>query len=113
SWVPWATPAGPDGPIRITLPGVYDLEADEYHDPAVTGDWVSNSDLREMTYPNVPAQWRYNRDHGVKEISDAFDFGHLWHHLVLGKGDAYQVFPKLDGRTREGKANNAAMDEAR
>lgn len=116
-WVirpPWRTELGPDGPLKICLPGIYQLTADQYHDPAVTGDWVSNSDGRLLTPPKAPAQFRYDKDHGVRKTSEAFDFGHVAHAVVLGRGEEYQVFgAKVDGRTREGKAQKADVDAAR
>jgi PDDEXK-like uncharacterized protein DUF3799 len=113
-FVPWRTPLGPDGPIQITLPGVYEISAAEYHDPAVTGDWVSNSDLRGMTAPNCPAKWRYNRDHGVRGTSDAFAFGHAWHARVLGKGEDIAVRPVVwdSWRTNAAKAWRAEQEAA-
>jgi hypothetical protein len=103
-----------EGPIRITRPGVYDLSAAEYHDVEVTGAWLSNSDAKKLL-ATCPKQFDYDRRNGVRKISDAFDFGHVWHAVILGKGEAYQVFEpkKLDGRTKDGKAQKLAVDEAR
>ncbi|HST84633.1 MAG TPA: PD-(D/E)XK nuclease-like domain-containing protein [Kineosporiaceae bacterium] len=111
---PWRTVLGPDEPIRITRPGVYDLTAAEYHDVKVTGEWFSNSDAKKLL-ATCPAQFDYDRRHGVRKISDAFDLGHVWHAVILGKGEAYQVFEpkKLDGRTKVGKEQKLAVDEAR
>ena len=111
---PWRTVLGPDEPLRITRPGVYELTAAEYHDVAVTGDWFSNSDAKKLL-TTCPAQFEFDRRHGVRKISDAFDFGHVWHAVILGKGEAYQVFEpkKLDGRTKEGKAQKLAVEQAR
>lgn len=111
---PWRTLLGPDEPIRITLPGVYELTAEEYHSYAVTGDWFSNSDAKALLN-SCPAQFDYDRRNAVRKISDAFDFGHVWHAVILGKGEAYQVFEpkKLDGRTGPGKEQKAAVDAAR
>lgn len=97
-WItpPWRTVLGPDEPIRITQPGVYELEAHEYHSPAITGDWISNSDLRAMTAPHCPAKWKYNRDNSVRVTSEAFAFGHAWHARVLGKGETIAVRPLVD-----------------
>jgi hypothetical protein len=90
---PWRTALGPDEPIRVTVPGVYQLEAAEYHDPAVTGDWLSNSDARQLILPGCPAQFRWDRDHGVKKESDEFDLGHAVHTGVLGKGEMIVTRP--------------------
>jgi PDDEXK-like uncharacterized protein DUF3799 len=111
---PWRTVLGPDEPIRIAEPGVYVLTADEYHDPAITGEWMSNSDGKKLL-ETCPAQFKWDRDHGVRKTSDAFDFGHVAHTVVLGRGEAFQIFEpcKLDGRTREGKAQKLEVDAAR
>jgi hypothetical protein len=90
---PWRTLLGPDEPIRITMPGVYTLTAAEYHDPAVTGDWLSNSDGRALIAPGCPAKWKYNRDNGIRKTSDEFDFGHAAHTAVLGKGEEIAIRP--------------------
>lgn len=111
---PWRTVLGPDEPIRITLPGVYELTAEEYHSIDVTGDWFSNSDGKALL-ASCPAQFDYDRRNKVRKISDAFDWGHVWHALVLGKGEKYQVFEpkKKDGRTKEGQAQKREVDAAR
>jgi hypothetical protein len=111
---PWRTVLGPDEPIRITLPGVYELDATEYHDPAITGDWVSNSDLRAMSAPHCPAKWKYNRDHCVRVTSPAFSFGHAWHARVLGKGETIAVRPSQwsDWRKQEARDWRAEQEAA-
>jgi len=111
---PWRTALGPDEPIRITEPGVYYLTADEYHNPAITGQWMSNSDGRKIL-KTCPAQFKWDQDHGIRKTSDAFDFGHVAHTVVLGRGEEYKVFEpkKLDGRTKEGKAQKLEVDAAR
>jgi hypothetical protein len=93
---PWRTLLGPAEPIRITLPGVYELDATEYHDPAVTGDWLSNSDARQLIDDGCPAQFRYDRDNGVRKISAAFSMGHAVHAAILGKGEAIAVRPLVN-----------------
>jgi hypothetical protein len=93
---PWRTVRGPFEPIRITLPGVYELDANEYHDPAVTGEWLSNSDARQLTDDGCPAQFRYDRDNGVRKRSDAFAVGHAYHATVLGKGETIAVRPLVN-----------------
>lgn len=111
---PWRTLLGPDEPIRISLPGVYELTADEYHDSSITGDWVSNSDLRAMSAPHCPAKWKYNRDHGVRVTSPAFSFGHAWHARVLGKGETIAVRPAQwsDWRKQEARDWRAEQEAA-
>jgi hypothetical protein len=111
---PWRTALGPAEPIRITEPGVYELTAAEYHSYDVTGDWFSNSDAKALL-ASCPAEFDYDRRNAVRKTSDAFDFGHVWHAVILGKGEAYRVFEpkKLDGRSKEGKAQKAEVDAAR
>lgn len=90
---PWRTVLGPDEPIRITLPGVYVLDANEYHDPTITGDWLSNSDARQLIDDGCPAQFRYDRDNGIRKTSAAFSMGHAVHAAILGKGETIAVRP--------------------
>lgn len=113
-FAPWRTPAGPDGPLLITLPGVYDLDAQEYHDPAVTGDWLSNSDARQLIAPGCPAQFRYDRDNGVRKTSAAFSMGHAVHARILGKGETIAVRPaEFDSwRTKASQAWRAEQERA-
>lgn len=93
---PWRTVLGPDEPIRITMPGVYQLEASEYHDPKITGDWLSNTDAKQLTGEGVPAQYRYDKDHGVKEEKDVWELGKAIHAKILGKGDEVVYRPLVD-----------------
>lgn len=113
-FAPWRTVLGPDGPKLITLPGVYDLEAAEYHDPQVTGDWLSNSDARQLIGRGCPAQFRYDKDHGVKQENDAFAMGHAVHARILGKGETIAVRPaEFDSwRTNASKAWRAEQEAA-
>lgn len=111
---PWRTSAGPDLPLRITEPGVYQLTADEYHDSEVTGEWLSNSDARQLISPGCPAKFRHNRDHGVKKRSNAFDLGHAAHTLVLGAGERIVVRPaQFDSwRTKDAQRWRAEQEAA-
>jgi hypothetical protein len=110
---PWRTWRGPDEPPVITRPGVYELSAAEYHDPAVTGDWLSNSDARQLIDDGCPAQFRYDRDNGVRKISDAFAMGHAVHAAILGKGETIAVRPLRFDSWRTGAAREwRALQEA-
>jgi hypothetical protein len=111
---PWRTIRMRDEPIRITRPGVYHLDAAEYHDPAITGDWLSNSDARQLIAPGCPAQFRYDRDHGVRKTSDAFSMGHAVHARILGKGETIAVRPaEFDSwRTNAAKGWRAEQEAA-
>jgi hypothetical protein len=112
--VPWRTVLGPDGPLLITLPGVFDLTAEQYHDPAVTGDWLSNSDARQLIDPGCPAQFRYDRDNGVRKTSVAFSMGHAVHARILGKGETIAVRPaEFDSwRTKASQAWRTEQERA-
>lgn len=100
-------------PFVIREPGVYGIPSDVYHaDPTIRGS-MSNSDGKALSLPGCPAQFRYDRDHGVHKISSAFDLGHAAHREVLGVGETLAVFPKHDARTKEGKRIRADWDYAR
>lgn len=100
-------------PFVVRDPGVYGIPADLYHaDPTIRGS-MSNSDGKALSLPGCPAQFRYDRDHGVHKISSAFDLGHAAHREVLGVGETLAVFPKHDARTREGKRIRADWDYER
>lgn len=112
--VPWRTWRGPAEPIRITKPGVYELTAAEYHDPIITGEWLSNSDARQLIGDGCPAQFRYDRDNGVRKTSAAFSMGHAVHARILGKGEQIAVRPaEFDSwRTKASQAWRAEQERA-
>jgi hypothetical protein len=107
-FVPWRTMLGPAEPIRITRPGVYQLDPEEYHADPVPGESLSNSDARRITAPGCPAQFRHDKDHRVREHKDAYDRGHVVHELVLGRGAGIVVVDYADWRTNAAKDKRAA-----
>lgn len=92
--------------------GVYPgVPSDVYHRDPVPGGSLSSTGLRKLTEPSTPAafkEWRQN----PPLPTPAFNFGHAAHKEVLGEGAELVTFPKVDGRTREGKAVRADMDAA-
>jgi len=82
---------------------VYDLPEAEYH-----ADRDTLSSTGAKTLLRSPAQFRWEQD-GHPVTSDAFVVGSLVHALVLGQPYA-DIQVKLDGRTKEGKAQKAQAD---
>ena len=72
----------------IVDPGVYTLPADEYHADPVKGGSLSSSGARKIL--ECPARFRWERDHPPVP-TDAFNFGHAAHKLVLGAGPDVEV----------------------
>ncbi|MCI0689298.1 MAG: hypothetical protein L0Y54_19000, partial [Sporichthyaceae bacterium] len=64
----------------ITVPGAYDIPADEYH-----ADTSALSASGVRTLLASPARFRYDQTH-PKPPSKAFDLGHAAHKAVLGAG---------------------------
>lgn len=107
--------AAPELPTRwvIDKPGVYPgMPADVYHaDKCVEGGSLSSTGLRKLTEPSTPAAFKEWRENPPLPTA-AFNFGHAAHKEVLGEGAEMVTFPKVDGRTREGKAIRAEMHDA-
>lgn len=94
---------------RITEPGYYpDIAEEDYHRDPVAGGSLSSTGARRLLPPSCPATFKYERDHGRPE-KRAFDFGHLAHAVVLGKGADLVV---IDADNYQTKAARAARDEA-
>ncbi len=113
--VPWRTWRGPDEPIQVTRPGVYQLEPEEYFADPVPDGSLSNSGVKKLLPPGSPARYRYDLDNKVAKTSDAFDLGHCVHKLVLGAGEEIAVRPaEFDSyRTKASQAWLAEQREAR
>jgi hypothetical protein len=104
-------PDRPDG-TAVTEAGVYGgMPAEVYHRDPVPGGSLSSTGLRKLTPPNVPAVFKEWRENPPLPTA-AFNFGHGAHKVVLGEGAELVTFPKVDGRTREGKAVRAEMNAA-
>jgi hypothetical protein len=93
---------------EVTVPGVYQVDADTYHADPVAGGSLSSSGARKLLPPHCPARYRWERDNPPPPRPH-FDIGHAAHRLVLGDGPDIVVIDAEDWRT---KAAKAARDEA-
>lgn len=76
------------------------VEEDAYH--ADRGS-LSVSGAKLLLPPSCPAKFRYAMDNERKPKKE-WDFGHVAHHLVLGKGAAFEVLdPAVHGLTKDNK----------
>jgi hypothetical protein len=91
---------------QITAPGVYNLPAAEYHADPVEGGSLSSSGARLLLPPSCPAAFRYWADHPEKP-KDIYDFGHVAHRLVLGRGAEIAEVKADDWRTNLAKKAKA------
>ena len=100
----------------VSEPGIYDLDEASYHgDPCAPelGRSLSASGAKLLLPPSAPAEFKYRRDAGP-EVKDEYDFGHVAHKLVLGKGDEVTVIEAKDWRSKEAReAKRAARDKGR
>lgn len=69
----------------ITVPGVYDIPAEDYHADPVPEGSLSSSGARRLLSPGCPALFRYEQDHPPAP-KKAFELGTAAHKLVLGEG---------------------------
>jgi hypothetical protein len=109
-----AVPSDQEPPARwvIDEAGVYSgMPASVYHADPVPGGSLSSTGLRKLTEPSTPAAFKEWRENPPLPTA-AFNFGHAAHKEVLGEGGELVTFPKVDGRTREGKAVRAEMGAA-
>ncbi len=79
-----------------------DIPDDVYHADRAS---LSSSGARALLPPSCPALFRWSQDHGDPP-KKAFDFGHVAHRLVLGKGADIAVIKADDWR------KNATKEEA-
>lgn len=90
----------------ITVPGVYDIPAEEYHQhPA-----LSSSGARRLLPPGCPALFRYQQDN-PPETTKTFEYGHAAHQLVLGAGPDIVSVAAPDWRTKAAKEQRDAARE--
>lgn len=97
-----------DTSVKITAPGVYQLDAATYHADPVAGGSLSSSGARKLLPPSCPARFRYELDHPPAP-REHFNLGHAAHRLVLGDGPELVVVDADSWRT---KAARQARDEA-
>lgn len=92
----------------VTEPGVYDeMPESVYHGDPVPGGSLSSTGARKLLPPSCPALFRYEQDHPRAE-NRTFDFGHVAHKLVLGRGGDVAVLEFDNYRTK--KAQDAKRD---
>lgn len=83
-----------DSALIDFVPGVYDLDEDEYHaHPA-----LSSSGARALLPPSCPAIFHHERENG-RPPKREFDLGHAAHKLVLGVGPELHVVGADNYRT--------------
>jgi hypothetical protein len=91
----------------VTVPGLYDISADQYHGDPVPGGSLSSSGARRLL-DTCPAIYRWETDHPEAEVhKQVFDFGHAAHQMVLGAGPELAVIDAKDWRTNDAKAFKA------
>jgi len=90
----------------ITEAGVYELDDATYHGDPVPGGSLSSSGARLLLPPNCPALYRHRQENPI--VKATFDFGHVAHRLVLGKGTEFKVVDADSWRTN--KAKEAAAE---
>lgn len=90
----------------VDAPGIYaDIPDHVYHSDKGS---LSSSGARKLLPPSCPAIFRYEQDHPPAS-TDAFDFGHAAHALVLGYGAPIR---EIDADSWRTKAVQEARDEA-
>ena len=83
-------------------PGIYpDISDLDYH----ADDALSSTGAKALI--ECPAIYREQRDN--PPVKDAFDFGHVAHRLLLGKGSEVAVYP-ADALDRGRDLNRRAID---
>ncbi|MEU9805476.1 PD-(D/E)XK nuclease-like domain-containing protein [Mycobacterium sp. NPDC050853] len=90
--------------------GVYpDVPEDQYH--ADRGS-LSVSGAKLLLPPSCPEKFRWAMDNERKPKKE-WDFGHVAHHLVLGKGAEFVVLdPAVHGLTKDGKLSEKPTSTA-
>lgn len=94
----------------ITEPGVYELDDATYHQDPVPGGSLSSSGARLLLPPNAPALYKHRIANPVTKA--AYDFGHVAHRLLLGKGAEFEVIDADNWRTNAAKEAATAAREA-
>jgi hypothetical protein len=74
----------------IPAPGVHDLTDEEYFAGALARTSLSSTGVRELLV--APAKFRWNQLH-PRPPKRAFDVGHGFHSVALGKGGEVVLFP--------------------
>ena len=90
----------------ITDPGVYQMSAADYHRDPVMGGSLSSSGARKLLPPSCPALFQHWLTAGEKR-TDAFDFGHAAHRVILGDGADLVVIDADSWRTKAAQNDRA------
>jgi hypothetical protein len=93
----------------ISVPGAYDIPAEQYHADPVEGGSLSSSGARKIL--DSPARFRYDLDH-PSPTTKAFDLGHAAHRLVLGAGADWVLVDRERWDTKDVKAEVADIRAA-
>lgn len=94
---------------KLTAEGVYaDIPEDVYHADPVAGGSLSASGTKSIlpALGGCPARFHYDQSH-PKEPKNHFDFGHVAHALVLGRGKKFRVMDYKARSTNEYKEDAA------
>lgn len=97
--------------MRITQPGVYEMDDVTYHSDPVPGGSLSCSGAKTLLPPSCPARFAYEREYGRPDTK-AFDMGHAAHKLALGVGPTIVPVDATDWRTNDAKAQREEIREA-
>jgi hypothetical protein len=93
----------------ITVAGLYDIPAEQYHRDPVEGGSLSSTGARRLLAS--PARFRYDQDHPSAPKKE-YDLGHAAHQLVLGAGPELVRVDADEWRTKAIKEHVAAIRTA-
>lgn len=84
---------------------IYDLDENAYHAHPSS---LSASGAKWLAPPNAcPAKFLWHRENPV--TTQAFDFGHVVHRMVLGKGADFEVIPYDSKRSKAAQEKEAEL----
>lgn len=84
---------------KITVPGVYDMSAEEYHKDPCDGPSLGSTGARELVN-GCPASFRWKQDN--PEVKEEFDIGNAAHLLVLEPDVFKTKVALIEGITKNG-----------
>lgn len=91
--------------MKITEPGVYDIDAETYHGDPVPSGSLSSSGARKLLN-TCPAKFAHETAHPSAPTAD-MEFGTIAHKEVLGVGPELVVIEAADWRTKAAKEKAA------
>lgn len=100
--------------MKITEPGIYDIDEATYHaDPCEPMSLSASGAKLLLSEPfeGCPALYKFRRDN-PEPPRETFDFGHVAHCLLLGKGAEIAVIDAADWRTKDAKDQRDAARDA-